>query len=140
MTPADLAAWIPVAPWAVGVVGVLIVLGIVLKWVVTSVAPVVRRFNHFLDDFLGQPERPGREAQPGMMQRMANQDAVIDRLVDSVALVSGEFKTNHGSTVKDDLKQIQASVSALSRRFDDHVAATGTVPVVTNVIEYAKEV
>jgi hypothetical protein len=34
--------------------------------------PSLRRFGHALDDIVGEPARPGVDARPGLVERMAN--------------------------------------------------------------------
>lgn len=42
------------------------------KWVILPIATFVRRIVQFLEDWFGEPARPGFEERPGVMQRLAN--------------------------------------------------------------------
>jgi len=53
---------------AVLVLGLLLGVGIAVR----RVAPGARRFGHALDDIVGEPARPGVDARPGLVERMAN--------------------------------------------------------------------
>lgn len=112
MTPAELIAWFEFAP-LIGLV--LLALG-VLVWVARKVAPVVRRTNHFLDDVLGEPARPGFDARPGLMQR-------VQVIEDRVGGIEHEVTYNHGSSMKDAVRRLETALHG-------HLAVSGPAPVV----------
>lgn len=62
-------------------------------WLFKVAWPVVRKLNHFVDDVVGEPDRPGVPGRPGLMER--------------VATIEHEVKTNHGSSLKDAVKRIE---------------------------------
>lgn len=81
--------WIPYL--GAGIAGVL---GGAIAWIVKIAWPFLRKFNHFVDDVAGEPDRPGVPGRPGLMER--------------VALIEHEVKTNHGTSLKDAVKRIEA--------------------------------
>lgn len=61
---------------------------------------LARQNDEFREDWYGQPARPGREPQPGVMERLGG----IER----------ELRTNGGSTLRD-------AVNQLHTRLEDHL-------------------
>ena len=64
-----------------------------VMWLAKVVWPVVRKLNHFVDDVVGEPDRPGVPGRPGLMERVAH--------------IEHEVKTNHGSSLKDAVKRVE---------------------------------
>ena len=67
------------------------------------IAPVLRRtkilfdtWEIFIRDWSGTPEEPGRDAVPGVMERLNR--------------IDGELKHNGGSSMKDQLKRVEAQM------------------------------
>jgi hypothetical protein len=85
-------------------VGILASAATVMTFIITIVLiPVLRRvwkmlrgWDSFMRDWNGEPAQPGRDAAPGVMDRLNNLD--------------GEFKRNHGSTLKDAVVRIEESI------------------------------
>ena len=61
---------------------------------------VIKRLNHFLDDVMGEEERPGVPARPGLMER--------------VMRVEHELFPNSGSSMRDQTNRIENTVKVLS--------------------------
>lgn len=61
---------------------------------------LTRQLDDFRDDWYGEPARPGRDAVPGVPERLAR--------------IEQEFRTNGGSTLRD-------AVGRLETRLDDHL-------------------
>ncbi|WP_211323398.1 hypothetical protein [Amycolatopsis palatopharyngis] len=110
-----------ILPWLGGVVAAIAILTAVSK-VVAKTTRAIRRvwrpFTDFLEDWRGEPARPGRDKQPGAMERMqaietrvtANTEhlsAMDDRLV----RVEAEFRPNGGSSLRDSLNRVESYVS-----------------------------
>lgn len=64
----------------------------------------VRRFGHFLDDWFGQPARPGVPEQAGVMTRLANVEAQVER-------VEGQLKPNGGNSIYDKVTRVDSHLS-----------------------------
>lgn len=92
MTPDDLRAWLPVAPWIVAIA--------VVALVVVKLWPLLRKLGHFLDDVAGEPARPGVEARPGLMERLAR--------------IEHEVFPNSGGSLRDRVDQTAQQVTEVN--------------------------
>ena len=45
---------------------------------VAALTPKARRFLHFVDDLMGEEERPGAERRPGILERLSLLEARLD--------------------------------------------------------------
>ncbi|OLE22370.1 MAG: hypothetical protein AUG49_19330 [Catenulispora sp. 13_1_20CM_3_70_7] len=93
----DVAAFTTVAGSAAAVVGTGLLLARVIGGPLRKLA---RQNDEFREDWYGQPARPGRDPQPGVMERLGG----IER----------ELRTNGGSTLRD-------AVNQLNTRLEDHL-------------------
>lgn len=59
----------------------------------------------FMRDWSGEEPRPGHDAAPGVMERLNNLD--------------GQFKKNHGSSLKDAVDRIERKLNAIDKRLDE---------------------
>lgn len=107
-------------PLTFAVLGVLIFLGFV-AW---KLAPLVRKFTHLVDDFLGEPERPGVPERPGLMSRMsaleqnsAANTEMLGKIDDRVQIVEHEVTFNDGSSVKDATTRMEKRLTDLHTKF-----------------------
>ena len=87
MIPGWLTDLIVLVPWFVALAVVAIV--VVKLW------PYGRKLMHFIDDVAGEPARPGFEARPGLMER--------------VARIEHEITPNHGGSMNDGLKRVESA-------------------------------
>lgn len=85
---------------------VVLLIGLVV-WLVVKVWPFIRKVSHFVDDVAGAPARPGVEKKFGLMER--------------VALIEHEVKTNHGSSLKDAVRRIETTSKDTSKKLDEHI-------------------
>ena len=60
----------------------------------------ISTWEAFMEDWSGQPSRPGRDRVPGVMERLND--------------IDGELKNNGGSSVKDAVDRIEKDVKELS--------------------------
>ena len=54
---------------------------------VAALTPKARRFLHFVDDMMGEEERPGAERRPGILERLTLLEArldLIERRLDAI--------------------------------------------------------
>lgn len=133
MTPAELAEWIRVAPWLAALLIVLIVIGVVLRWVITTGAPALKKLTDMADDFLGEPSRPGVDARPGVMERLkaaevaqvtaAREQAAIAReqtaIAEKLEVVRHEMFPNSGASLRDAVDNQGRAIA----RIDEKLAA-----------------
>lgn len=80
-----------------------------------KIVPFLRKVGHLADDLVGEPERPGVPARPGVMERMAS-------LEDKVEAVRHEVEYNHGSSLKDKVREVGEVVDALRGHVNDLVS------------------
>lgn len=105
MTPADVT-------WLTGfATSITIVLG---AWftIVKFIKPALQRIRNLMDtteqfikDWHGEPAAPGRDAIPGVMERLNN--------------IDGELKRNGGNSVKDTVNRIEKRLVDGDKKFDD---------------------
>lgn len=84
--------------------------------VVIQASKFLKKVSNFIDDWQGEPERPGVPGRDGVMTRLEK--------------IEAELKTNHGSSLRDAVNRIESRVNDLSDRFDEHVMQTdaGRIP------------
>lgn len=104
--PTWISDLILLAPWAAAILA--------LAWLAWKVWPVARKISHFIDDVAGEPSRPGFDARPGLMERMQIFEEKQDELTAAVAVVQHEVTTNHGSSLKDSVKRLEARVDKIA--------------------------
>ena len=88
--------------WLLLVAAVVTALGTGYKVLFDRVSPIYRKIDNFLDDWSGQPERPGVPRQSGVMERLA------------------QLEHNGGSSIKD-------SVTRIEKKLDDHITESQKV-------------
>lgn len=86
------------------IVTVIIIFAGLLGWLIKVAWPVVRKMSHFVDDVVGEPDRPGIPGRPGLMVRVAH--------------IEHEVKTNHGSSLKDAVKRVEQKQSEQGEQLD----------------------
>ena len=76
------------------------------------IAPAVKRIkeigknlDNFIEDWHGTPAREGRDAIPGVMQRLNN--------------IDGELTHNGGSSVKDAVQRIESGIIKINNRLEE---------------------
>ena len=94
--------------WAAFIVVLAAAIGVLWK----LFSPLVKKTKHLLDslsrftvDWFGEEASPGRDAVPGVMERLNN--------------IDGELKHNGGSTMKDAIKRIENKLKAIDARLDE---------------------
>jgi hypothetical protein len=80
--------------------------GVAAVWAfLARVVPVLRRIGHLVDDLVGEPERPGHDARPGVMERLKELDQR-----------TAELRHNGGGSIKDAVHRIDSRVEGIDRR------------------------
>jgi len=113
MTPdaSALGAWI---------IGAAAVAGALLGlWKLTVAGwRMARRLGHFLDDWVGEPARPGQPARPGFPDRLASVETHMGRMCDrlgdvetTVAAIDHEMHPNSGASLRDAVNRIEAGAT-----------------------------
>jgi hypothetical protein len=75
--------------------------------VVFAVVKFLKKMGNFVDDWNGEPDRPGVPGRPGVMKRLES--------------IESEVRTNHGSSLKDAVNRIDTNLNELREDFSDHV-------------------
>ena len=84
-------------------VGGISILGFLIG-VWTKLQKVMHSLDSFMLDWTGSEERPGRDAVPGVMERLNK--------------IDGELKHNGGSTMKDAVKRIEQKIDRIEDRIE----------------------
>jgi len=102
MTTDQLITWATIIMSAGGAVGVVV--GII-RPLVKNTKKLINSLSRFTDDWFGEEAAPGRDAVPGVMERLNN--------------IDGELKHNGGSTMKDSMKRIEQSLEKIQDRLKE---------------------
>jgi archaellum component FlaC len=88
----------------------------------------IKKVIHFLDDFLGEEERPGQEARPGLSERLTKMEDCMgtvkeqmDSIKEDVESIKVEMHPNSGTTIRDSLNRIETKVQVLDQKLIEHV-------------------
>lgn len=92
MTIQDVLYW---AAAIIAIGGAATVVWKITKPLVTQTKKLLHSLDKFTEDWFGTESGPGRDAVPGVMERLNN--------------IDGELKHNGGSTMKDALKRLEHS-------------------------------
>ncbi|MBP2331230.1 hypothetical protein JOF56_011615 [Kibdelosporangium banguiense] len=82
--------------------GLVLVVGLFAK-VWKAIRPVWRGTGNFLEDWNGEPERPGVPAKPGVMERLR----AIEQKVDGI---DHELHPNSGQSLRDQVDSIRTEL------------------------------
>lgn len=87
----------------------MVVLTGILTFFTVAIIPMIKKvrnltngWDDFMRDWKGEEGEPGRDAAPGVMERLNN--------------IDGEFKKNSGSTLKDAVARIEAKLDEVDTR------------------------
>lgn len=100
--------------------------------VVRKVWPWLSRLKDFLDDLMGEPERPGVPARPGVMTRLAQHEVDIAEIRVAAQQAAHHSQPNGGSSAYD---QLIGEVRSARKELADHIAACGGTPPVAVVVQ-----
>jgi hypothetical protein len=72
------------------------------RWITRRVRAFESKWDLFMRDWSGEAASPGRDAVPGVMERLNN--------------IDGELKHNGGSTMKDAMRRVEKKLDAIDSR------------------------
>ena len=88
----------------------------------------IKKVVHFLDDFIGEEERPGQERRPGLSERLSKMEDCMgtvkeqmNSIKDDVEAIKIEMHPNSGTTIRDSLNRIETKVQILDEKLIEHV-------------------
>ncbi len=93
--------------WATTIIaigGALAVIWTLTRPVFKKAKSLFESLNNFIRDWEGEPISAGRDAVPGVMERLNR--------------IDGELKHNGGTSMKDSLKRIEKKISAIDERLE----------------------
>jgi hypothetical protein len=90
---------VQVLVWVGSAVGAVTVVLTAWRVVIKPIAGAVRRVVHFLDDWFGEPARPGQEARPGIPDR--------------IAAIEHQLRPNGGKTLRDRVDVIESAMKRI---------------------------
>ena len=90
--------------------GILAVIGILTALIGVG-RKIARRVSDFLDDWNGEPSRPGVPAQPGVMERIRNLDDGQLNIIDRLKRVEHEVLPNSGTSLNDKVTRIDQAMT-----------------------------
>lgn len=98
-----------------------------------------RRVSDFLDDWNGEPARPGFAGRPGVPERLATVEATMTATAAEVATIRAEVTPNGGGSMKDAVGRIDARTrqtgDLLKRHLDWHVNRGEVDPTATVILQ-----
>lgn len=86
-------------------IGVVLGLGVVVGWTARKINVGVTRFNEFIRDWRGEEATEGRDAVPGVMERLNKLD--------------GELSHNGGKSMKDMVFRMEIRQDRLERKMEE---------------------
>lgn len=102
----DVVVWVTALATTIGVIiGAVIALAQILKPLKQRLNKWVTTWEQFMDDWAGEPARDGRDAIPGVMERLNN--------------IDGELRRNGGKSMKDTVTRIEKRLIDGDKKFND---------------------
>lgn len=81
----------------------------VLMWLRKTFKPILDSIRNFLSDWNGEPERPGRDRRPGVMER-------LDILEGHAKETTKELKPNSGHSLRDQIDFTRSDVKKITEK------------------------
>jgi hypothetical protein len=100
------------AAWLTALGTLVIAVGGVVLWCCRWAWRILTRTMRFLDDYFGEPARPGVAARPGVMGRLE----AVER---TLGEVRAETKPNGGTSMRDVLHRAAENVASLKEDVSD---------------------
>lgn len=107
--PTTGVAWLDTVLIALAAAGAIVTpVVVIFRWA----HPIAKQLANFLEDWFGEPERPGVAAKPGVLLRLVK----IER----------ELRPNGGSSMRDAVNRVEATGDETSKRLDEHITTSET--------------
>ena len=92
--------------WSLAVAAVVGLVAMIWR----AVRGIARRLDHLLDDWAGEPARPGVPARPGLVERIARIEARQVVQGERLDRIEHELHPNSGSSLRDAVDRVERSV------------------------------
>lgn len=79
--------------------------GLAISQILKPIKAMLNEWKEFMRDWAGEPARDGRDAVPGVMERLNN--------------IDGELKRNGGKSIKDTVNRIEKRLIEGDRKFEE---------------------
>lgn len=86
---------------------------------VKYVFPAIKGLIDFFDDVKGEPARPGVEARPGLMDRLASVESIQKANSRTLDTVRHEVFPNSGKSLRDRIDQTAKAVDEVNEKLDN---------------------
>ena len=105
--PTTGVAWLDTVLIALAAAGAIVTpVVVIFRWA----HPIAKQLTNFLEDWFGEPERPGVAAKPGVLLRLVK----IER----------ELKPNGGTSMRDAVNRMEKTGDETSKRLDEHITTS----------------
>lgn len=98
-----------------------------LRRIIQQNEQMARRNDEFREDWYGTAARPGRDAEPGVMERLKGIEARQGR-------VESQLVTNGGSSLRDAVNRIESEQKRLRSQFEESLRITGAAAATQVVV------
>lgn len=103
-----------------GIALATVVIG-VIAWGFRWLWRVGQRVTHFMDDYFGEPARPGQKSRPGAMERLENVESITESILHEVRL-------NSGQSIKDVVNRTEAVVTGMQAQIESLARQVQNLP------------
>ena len=100
---------LPIVAWMLGLSVVVGAVAVIVRQLLLPIHRGFRKLQDFLEEWKGEPARPGQPARPGVMERLEQVEA-------DMAKVASEIRSNGGSSMKDAIARVEAHLEELATR------------------------
>lgn len=80
-----------------------------------KVWPLLRKLNHFIDDWFGEGEREGRPAQPGVLARLQSIEQTQLEHTAAFEVIRHELFPNSGSSLRDSADRSEKDIADIKK-------------------------
>lgn len=112
--------------WLVAFVALITLVGGIVGWIVRKLLKIFSRTTQFLDDYFGEPSRPGVPERKGVMARLHDVELQVAASVKASQEVLAETKPNKGHSLRDvvhrtstDVTTVKQQVGELQKRVEE---------------------
>lgn len=97
--------------WIAALTALTMAVGGIVVWCLRWAWRILSRTMKFLDDYFGEPARPGVPERPGVMAR-------LQRVEDLAREIRNETTTNGGTSMKDEIRRTASQVGTIRSKVE----------------------